>query len=291
MESETSMSGTDPMEFNNEPYATNTLVMHRYVGWYIILFWLSTLFPMYLFYDFFFVQWPKWPTLFMFMLPIMIFGMWVVFILMSIFFSRIFLSIVNLLHKPREGVFIRSRQDKDYRYWSLRATIKKYAFWAAHTFPLVWMDVLAFKMFDVKTRMGTAFFNAWVDSEFLEVGDNAMIGLGAVVLSAAVVGDYFIIKKTKIGDSVLIGAHAIVMPGTVIEDNAILGAMSSTTIGQKLEAGWTYMGTPAKKFKENKYSVNKDYKGKDKRIEREETTVGAYRDIGKQSEKKENPES
>ncbi len=238
-----------------------------------------------LFYDYFIIRWPAWPMFYLFMLPLMLMGMWVVFILCAIFFSKIFLSIVNLLHKPREGVFLRSRQDKDYRYWSLRSTIKKFAFWAAHTFPLVWMDVLAFKAFNVKTRMGTAFFNAWVDSEFLEIGNNTMIGLGAVVLSAAVVGDYFIIKKTKIGDNVLIGAHTIVMPGTTIEDDVILGGMASTTIGQKLEAGWTYMGEPAKKFKENRYSVNKDYKGKEKRIEREETTVGEFRDS------KENPEN
>ncbi len=280
------MSGTDPMEFNAVPFATNTLVMHRYVGLYIILLWLSALFPMYLlFYDYFIIRWPAWPMFYLFMLPLMLMGMWVVFILCAIFFSKIFLSIVNLLHKPREGVFLRSRQDKDYRFWSLRSTIKKFAFWAAHTFPLVWMDVLAFKAFNVKTRMGTAFFNAWVDSEFLEIGNNTMIGLGAVVLSAAVVGDYFIIKKTTIGDNVLIGAHTIVMPGTTIEDDVILGGMASTTIGQKLEAGWTYMGEPAKKFKENRYSVNKDYKGKEKRIEREETTVGEFRDS------KENPEN
>jgi len=272
------MSGTDPMEFNNEPYTTNTLVMHRYVGWYIVLFWLSSLLPMYFLFDFFFIRLPAWPTFFFLILPLTLIGNWVVFILCAILFSRILLSIVNLFHKPREGVFIRSRQDKDYRYWSLRATIKKFAFWAAHTFPLVWMDVIAFKAFGVKTRMGTAFFNAWVDSEFLEVGNNSMIGLGAVVLSAAVVGDYFIIKKTKIGDNVLIGAHAIVMPGTEIGNDAILGAMASTTIGQKLEPAWAYMGDPAKKFKENKFSVNKDFKGKEKRLERESTTTTGFRE-------------
>ncbi len=272
------MSGTDPMEFNTEPYATNTLVMHRYVGLYIILFWLACLLPMYLLFDYLFIRLPSWPTLYWLLLPLMMIGMWAVFILTSIFFCRIFLSIVNLFHKPCEGVFIRSKQDKDYRYWSLRATIKKFAFWAAHTFPLVWMDVLAFKAFNVKTRMGTAFFNAWVDSEFIEIGNNSMIGLGAVILSAAVVGDYFIIKKVKIGDSVLIGAHAIVMPGTEIGNDAILGAMASTTIGQKLEKSWVYMGDPAKKFKENKFGANKEYKGKEKRVEREETTVGDFRD-------------
>ena len=41
------------------------------------------------------------------------------------------------------------------------------------------------------------------------------------------------------------------MPGTQIENNVILAASSATTIGQKLENNWVYLGVPAKKYKRN----------------------------------------
>jgi len=253
------MSSGQPMDFTGEPFATNTLAMKRYFAWYLVLLTLSSILPLYLVLLTFFIEIPANPPftaiLFWILLPLQVVGIWVVFILCAIFFTRILLSIVNLFHKPREGVFLRSSQDKDYRYWSLRSTIKKFAFWAAHTFPLPWLDIVAYKAFGVKTSFHTAYFNVWVDSEFIEVGINTMFGLGAVVLSAAVIGDYLIIKKVQIGKNVLVGAHTFISPGTIIGDDVVLGVLSSTSIGQSLDAGYVYMGNPAKKLKENRYSV------------------------------------
>ena len=63
-----------------------------------------------------------------------------------------------------------------------------------------------------------------------------------------------IIRKTIIGNDVKIGAHTVVMPGTQIEDNCILAASSVTTVGQKLEEGWIYIGAPAHKYKKNRFN-------------------------------------
>lgn len=251
-----------PVSVREGPTTTNTLVMKRYVFWYIVMIWLSALPSTYWIITFLLGR-EILDAWFLFILPFHILWCWVLWVFSAILVSRLFLSVVNLLHRPREGVFERSRDDKDYRYWSLRGTIKKFGFWAAHTFPLPWLDMFAFKLFGVRAKGGTAFFDCWVDSEFIEIGDNTMLGLGAVVLSSMVVGDKLIIKRVKIGDNNLIGAHTVVAPGTVIGDNIVLGALSTTKVGQVLESGYIYTGVPCRQFKENKYAKDLAYKKTD----------------------------
>jgi carbonic anhydrase/acetyltransferase-like protein (isoleucine patch superfamily) len=85
----------------------------------------------------------------------------------------------------------------------------------------------------------------------IEFGRDVVVGQGAIVQSAAIIGNLLIIRKTVIEDGVRIGSHSIVMPGTQIGHNCILAANSVTTVGQMLEKDWIYVGIPAKKFKRN----------------------------------------
>jgi carbonic anhydrase/acetyltransferase-like protein (isoleucine patch superfamily) len=103
----------------------------------------------------------------------------------------------------------------------------------------------------VKTKISNSLFEGWVDTEFIEFGRDVVVGQGAIVQSAVIIGNLLIIRKTVIEDDVRIGSHAIVMPGTKIGHNCILAANSVTTVGQVLERGWIYVGIPAKKFKKN----------------------------------------
>ncbi|MFX1388096.1 MAG: hypothetical protein ACFE9M_12840 [Promethearchaeota archaeon] len=177
--------------------------------------------------------------------------MYVTLILISLIFTKILLDLVNLFHKPREGVFLRHRSDKDYRYWSLRNTIKKWPIWISHKFPFPFMDNICSRMFGVKTNYSNSLFEGWVDTEFIDFGKNVVVGQGSVVQSAIIVGNLFIIRKTTIEDNVVIGSHCVVMPGTIMKKNSILGGHSMTTVGQVLEEEWIYLGAPAKKFKKN----------------------------------------
>jgi len=191
--------------------------------------------------------------LFIFLLPLLIIIMYISIVVISLIFAKILLWFVNLIHKPRVGTFLRNKNDKDYRYWSIRNTIKKWPTWLSHKFPFPFLDNLCFKMFGVKTRFSNSLFEGWVDTEFIEMGKNVTVGEGSIVQSALIAGDLFIIKKTQIEDNVTIGSHSIVMPGTKIGENCILAASSVTTVDQKLEPGWIYLGVPAKKFKKNRF--------------------------------------
>ena len=177
--------------------------------------------------------------------------MYVSLVFVSLFFTKILLVIINLFHKPKEGIFLRDPSNKDYRYWSIRNTIKKWTAWIAHKFPLPFLDNICFKLFGVKTKFSNSLFEGWVDTEFIEFGKNVVVGQASIIQSAVIIGNLFIVKKTIIEDNVRIGAHSVIMPGTYMKKNSVLAASSLTTIGQELEEGWVYLGAPAKKYKEN----------------------------------------
>ena len=68
----------------------------------------------------------------------------------------------------------------------------------------------------------------------VQIGDNVTIGHSAIVHGCTV------------GNNVLIGMGAIVLDGAVIEDNCIIGAGTLVTHGKVISAGSLAFGNPAK---------------------------------------------
>lgn len=234
------------------PATTNTLVSKWYVIIHFFMIWLSSLLPIYLIWSYA----SKFYALtlrYVLTLPFHALGWYFSWVFCAIFVAKFFLIIANLFHKPREGYFPRTKKNKDYRFWSIRAVIKKFAFFICNNFPLPWMDIIAYKIFGVKVPMKTGLFDAWVDTEFLEIGDNCIIGQGSLVMSTMVTRDFLIIKKIEIGDNCVIGGYSVVSPGSKIPDNVVIGTHSATTVNQELEEGWVYLGVPARKYKKNDY--------------------------------------
>jgi acetyltransferase-like isoleucine patch superfamily enzyme len=179
--------------------------------------------------------------------------MYISLIISSLFIAKFLLTIINAIHKPQEGIFYRKDSDKDYRYWSMRNTIKRFPIWVSHKFPFPFMDNICLKVFGVKTPFSNSLFEGWVDTEFIDFGENVVLGQGSIIQSAVIIGEFLIIKKTVIEDNVRIGTHSVIMPGTHIHKNAILAAHSTTIIEQELEEDWIYIGVPARKFKKNRF--------------------------------------
>jgi acetyltransferase-like isoleucine patch superfamily enzyme len=177
--------------------------------------------------------------------------MYVTLVFSATFIAKIFHVIVNAIHKPRTGVFLRHPSNKDYRYWCMRNVIKKWPFWLSHKFPFPFMNNICFKVFGVKTKFSNSLFEGWVDTEFIEFGKNVVVGQGTLIQSSLIIGNLLIIKKTVIEDDVRIGSHAIVMPGTHIKKRSVLASNSVTTVDQKLDEGYIYVGVPAKILKKN----------------------------------------
>ncbi len=236
------------------PFCATVLVKKKYLLMHIFLIWISLLPAILEIWWYWQMLWYDIrPLHFYVFLPLYFIVMYITTVFAAIFFAKILLIMVNVFHKPREGVFLRDPADRDYRYWSLRNTIKKWPTWLAHKFPFPFLDNICFKVFGVKTKFSNSLFEGWVDTEYIKFGKNVVVGQGAIIQSSAIIGNFLIIKKTIIEENVRIGAHVIIMPGTHIGKNCILNTWSSTMVGQELEEGWVYNGSPAKKFKKNRF--------------------------------------
>ena len=245
-----------PSSLKVGPNTTLTLAKKRYLIFYILLIWISIFtiqFEFWLLWDIYDIGY-EYNVHFYLFLPLMVFVMYLSAIFVSLIFAKLMLTIVNFIHKPRKGIFLRHSSDKDYRYWSIRSVIKKWPLWISHKFPFPFMNNICLKIFGVKTRFSNSLFEGFVDTEFLDFGKNVVIGQSAIVQSAVIVGNLFIIRKTILEENVVVGAHSIVMPGTHMKKNSILAGSSLTTVGQELEDGWIYLGAPAKKYKRNVFS-------------------------------------
>ncbi|MFX0164785.1 MAG: hypothetical protein ACFFAG_18270 [Promethearchaeota archaeon] len=222
---------------------------------YLPIFWLSGMLDTILFYTF--TSYVKNKILMIFFLPTMVIIMWFVFILGCFFFSKLFLILINLIHKPKEGVFKAEIGDPDFEFWCLRTEVKKIVLWLIRNWPIPWMDILAFKWFGVKMTLSSSLYDSWCDGEFITFGRRVLIGQGATIMSSMVVGRYLIIKNVICGDYSLVGGHSTVAPGTIIGEDTFVSALSTSIYSQILEPGWIYLGIPCIKLKPNKYAESK----------------------------------
>lgn len=174
-----------------------------------------------------------------------------ILIFSSIIIAKFFLIITNIFHKPREGIFNRNKNDKDYYYWSLRAVIKKWPCWLARQFSIAPLEILILKSFGVKIGKKVSLHEGWVDTEFIEIGDNFRLGQGSLIMSTLLTHNKLILKRIILKDNIIIGAHSVVFPGTIIESNTILDSNSTTKVNQHLEANSIYQGSPSLKVLNN----------------------------------------
>ncbi len=184
---------------------------------------------------------------------------WGSYILLSLLLGKLCLIILKLIHKPKEGLFKIDRNDKDYFCFCLRVTVKKFIFLIWNNFCFPWVNNFAFKMCDINADFKSTMFDGWSDVEFIEYGNNIMIGQGAQIFSSTIVRieniDYLLIKKVIIGDHVVLGANSIVSPGTIIGKGSTLGVWTVTYINQIIEPDWIYIGNPAQKYQPTQIAI------------------------------------
>ena len=219
---------------------------------YIPIFWLSGMLVTISFYSYtqYFQNW----IIMAFFMPSMLIFMWFIFILGCFLFSKLFLILINLIHKPKEGIFKAEIGDTDFEFWCLRTELKKIVLWLMRNWPIPWMDILAFKWFGIKMSLTSSLYDSWCDGEFITFGRRVLIGQGSTIMSSMVVGKYLIIKNVICDDYSLVGGHTTIAPGTIIGKDTFVSAISTTIYNQVLEPGWLYVGIPVIKLKPNKYA-------------------------------------
>ena len=217
-------------------------------GWLLVVFWYGYITLLILTDDLLF------KIILISLFPIIIFLSYFIFIFGCMVLSKLFLILINLIHQPKEGIFIARKGEGDYDFWILRTQVKKLVVWLINNSPLPWINIWSFKWFGVKVNFSDSLTDAWCDVEFIEFGKKILIGQGAVVMSSMILGNYLIIKKIVVEDYSVIGGHSTISPGTFVGKEGVLGALGITSFNQKLEKGWIYFGFPAVKLKPNKYA-------------------------------------
>ncbi|TFG01142.1 MAG: hypothetical protein EU541_00030 [Promethearchaeota archaeon] len=190
-----------------------------------------------------------WPWISFFLLPFLAIAFLGIFLLSVLLFAKLYLILINLIYKPKEGIFEMTLKNKDYLFYCLRKTIKEFILQLYDFFPLPWSKIFALNAFNVIIPPSAGILDSYIDSDFVKFGEESILGEGAVILSSIIINGNLLIKKTIIGERVTIGAYSVVAPGTIIEKGTILGMGSYTKINQRLEKGWIYVGRPAEKLK------------------------------------------
>ncbi|MHA1726148.1 MAG: hypothetical protein ACTSXH_15150 [Promethearchaeota archaeon] len=185
-------------------------------------------------------QWYEW-----FLLPLNIYGnLFLFFIVVSLFSAAIF-RILNYLHPPREGVFLRG--SKDWKYMHRRFWTAYFPIWLARALPLPWADIVCYNLLGSRIGKKVVAYEGYIDPLFVEIGDFTMTSLNTFIFSHLIYHDKVLIRKVKIGKYCIVGPQSIISPGTIMDDEAILGANSYTWIGQRLRGNLIHVGTPVKK--------------------------------------------
>ena len=141
--------------------------------------------------------------------------------LSAILFSLLSLTIIKLIYFPKEGSFSRDVKDKNYLSWNLRNISKKWALFISASNPFPWLkNRFTLRFFGVKIGKKGICDTCWISSEFVEIGNNVIIGMGSTLLSFGIEQDRFILKKIHVKDEVVIGAKCVLLPGTIIEKEA-----------------------------------------------------------------------
>ena len=90
--------------------------------------------------------------------------------------------------------------------------------------------------------------NVQINSKFcadlglLEIGDGAVIGGHATVIAHSLESRGLILKRVRIGRGAIIGLNAIVMPGAQVGDRAVVGAGVFVPKDAVIPAGTVYLG-------------------------------------------------
>ena len=166
----------------------------------------------------------------------------------SILLMKIWLFLLVIRHKPREGIFPKDANNKDFKFLSLRNLARLFPSYliASTPFPF-FRKFLFFSAFNIKIGKKGISRDIWVTPEFIEIGENVIIGHATSLLSNFIEQDKLIIKKITLADNSIIGTKSTILPGVTINKNSILSAGSYMLPFQTTEEGSVYYGNPAEK--------------------------------------------
>ncbi len=108
---------------------------------------------------------------------------------------------------------------------------------------------IIYRLFGFKKRKGVSVLTRLWDPDLIDVGENTLIGTGAIISGHYIKDGILNRKRVKIGKNVTIGANCIMGVGIVIGDNTVVAYGSTIPPNLTLEPNCFYSGVPVKKIK------------------------------------------
>lgn len=142
---------------------------------------------------------------------------------------------------------IRSAQESVYHVYLLFFLLVFYPVMRSGVLPVPLMRLFYLAL---GARLGRNTYSAGIiyDPMFVEIGDNTLIGQGALLIPHVVEGETLAHAPIKIGSNVTIGANAVILSNSVIEDHAVVAIGAVVKKGTYIKAGEIWAGVPAKKI-------------------------------------------
>jgi len=246
-------------------------IRRKYIISYIIQIWISCIPAALLIYWFYYAEivsllpyitlnttfsfrgllsswgWDMSGLFFSILIPIILLLIYLITVIWAATVTKIYIGALNLRHKPIEGVFYRSKKDKDYVYWNRRNLSRIFLNWLLFSVPFTFLKkTFAYRFFGIPIGKNTDMNHCWVSQEFIEIGDNVKIGQAAGVYSFQFEGDKLLVAKIIVKDDVLIGPQAVVYPGSIINEGVTLDGGCFSDPFTEYEAYGVYHGIPAK---------------------------------------------
>jgi hypothetical protein len=241
MSSPTSLKMSHPLYIHEK-------IRKRFFIFYLLHIWMSLIPPVFLEIGFA-VIWRKIPYLWISILlvPFDLILMYYLFILTAIGIMQLHLIFLNFFHKPREGIFPRKITNSDFKFYCLRNYARLFPSYLISSTPFPWFRrSLYFLAFGIKIGKSGINWDVWITPEFVDIGNNVIIGHSSVLLSCLLEEEKLIIKTIYIDDNAIVGAKSTLLPGTHVKKGTIIGAGSYTLPFQQLEPNSVYFGTPVK---------------------------------------------
>ena len=201
--------------------------------------------------------WDMSGLFFSILIPFVLIVIYIITVIWTAIITKIYIGLLNLRHKPIEGVFYRSKKDKDYVYWNRRNLSRIFLNWLLFSVPFTFLKKqFAYRFFGIPIGKNTDMNHCWVSQEFIEIGDNVKIGQAAGIYSFQFEGDKLLVAKVIIKDDVLIGPQAVIYPGSIINEGVTIDGGCFSDPFTEYEANGVYHGIPAKLIssKKPKYS-------------------------------------
>ncbi len=192
-------------------------------------------------------EYPKWIAIAA--IPILMIFLYFITVVTSAMVTKLSIGFLNRLHKPKEGIFYRIPEDKDYLFWNLRNLSRVFLFWVLHSSPSTLLKkYFGYTIFGIPIDRSTVINHTWISPEFVQIGKNVIIGQSASLYSYQVQGNKLLVAQIVIEDNVRIGPQVILLPGIHVKHDTIISGGSFAHPFTCFEENAVYQGGPAQKM-------------------------------------------